>query len=276
MYASDVRKGDWMQTYLGAKFYPLDARPEEVSITDIAKALGKLCRFGGHCLRFYSVAEHCVLLAKAMPKEFQFRALMDDAAEGYLGDMIRPIKNDSPEYKQREAALSAIILPRFGLDPECPPLLTECDQRILTDEQTQNMAKPPEQWITRAEPLGVTLQFWPPEEAARQFLIMFNQLCREEDRVKISPVRPSMYYAEQARMMAAQVKQDETMYLSVRRSISQLLQQLAGIIEMRSTPDERGALALALTQRMIIDMPTARAAIDEAWKTREDEDEDNE
>ena len=51
---------DWIQTYSGKKFYPLDPRPEDIDIRDIAHALSLNCRFNGHCRCFYSVAEHSV------------------------------------------------------------------------------------------------------------------------------------------------------------------------------------------------------------------------
>lgn len=43
------RKGDWFLTYTGIHFYPMDPRPEEVCIEDIAHALALQCRFNGHC-----------------------------------------------------------------------------------------------------------------------------------------------------------------------------------------------------------------------------------
>lgn len=64
------RAGDWMQTFTGRQFWPMDPRPEDLDILDIAHALSLLCRFGGHCQRFYSVAEHSVhvsTLATAPP-----------------------------------------------------------------------------------------------------------------------------------------------------------------------------------------------------------------
>ena len=42
------RVGNWMQTVGGRAFYPLDPRPEDVDIEDIAHALSLVCRFGGH------------------------------------------------------------------------------------------------------------------------------------------------------------------------------------------------------------------------------------
>ena len=62
------RGGGWLQTWSGRMFWPLDPRDDEVDICDIAHALAHQCRFGGHCRRFYSVAEHCVLLSHAVAR----------------------------------------------------------------------------------------------------------------------------------------------------------------------------------------------------------------
>ena len=48
-----ARYGGWMQVYSGGKFYPLDPRPEEIFIEDIAHSLSLLCRYVGHINRFY-------------------------------------------------------------------------------------------------------------------------------------------------------------------------------------------------------------------------------
>ena len=58
-----MRYGDFIQTYSGIEFYPLDPRIEEVKLLDIAHALSNICRFTGHCNEFYSVAQHSVLVS---------------------------------------------------------------------------------------------------------------------------------------------------------------------------------------------------------------------
>ena len=83
--------GDWMMTHTGRHVDPLNVRAEDICLEDIAFALSNLCRFGGH-VRFYSVAEHCVRVCRAAPPELQRAALLHDAAEAYIGDIIRPLK----------------------------------------------------------------------------------------------------------------------------------------------------------------------------------------
>ena len=107
-------RGDWMQTFTGRKFWILDPRPEDIDIVDIARALSKQCRYAGHCLRFYSVAEHSVHLARAASPDVAFEALMDDSPEAYLVDLIRPSKPAFPQYAAIENRIKAAIAARFG------------------------------------------------------------------------------------------------------------------------------------------------------------------
>lgn len=62
------RRGDFICTYTGRKFYPLDPRPEDVCIEDIAHALALVNRFGGHTRVPYSVAQHSVLCCQNAPE----------------------------------------------------------------------------------------------------------------------------------------------------------------------------------------------------------------
>jgi hypothetical protein len=107
--------GDWMQTYTGRAFWPLAPQADDIDPADIAHALSMLCRYGGHVERFYSVAEHCVLMSYAVPPGYALWALLHDATEAYMGDMVRPLKRSMPEYQAAEARLSAVICDRFGL-----------------------------------------------------------------------------------------------------------------------------------------------------------------
>lgn len=172
--SGNARKGDWMQTYSGAQFWPMDPRASEVRIGDIAAALSKLCRYGGQCNRFYSVAEHCVHVANHAPEGLKLDALMHDASEAYLSDVIRPIKSFLTSYLEIEAGLERVIAERFRLTWPMPAEVKRLDTAILADERDQAMAPPPMPWPQTTEPaLGVTLQFWTPAVAQYEFLNSF-------------------------------------------------------------------------------------------------------
>lgn len=174
-----TRAGNCMQTATGRKFWPLDPRPNEVCIEDIAHALSMLCRFGGHCLRFYSVAEHSVLIARAAPTH-KLWALLHDAAEAYVLDMIRPVKPHIIGYIEIEARVMRAICVHFGLHLDMPLIVKTLDNRILADERNQNMVMTPDPWINTGPPLGVTLPFWSPEQARTEFLAEFENIARGE------------------------------------------------------------------------------------------------
>jgi len=169
-------RGDWIQTAMGRQFWPMDPRPNEVFLDDIAHALSMLCRFGGHCQRFYSVAEHCVLLARAAPRPIKRWALLHDASEAYLVDVPRPLKPFLVGYDEAEAKIMRAVAVRFNLHLGLPDQVKALDRAILTDERLQNMAPEPVPWSTDGDPLGVVLQFWNPERARAEFLREFEAL----------------------------------------------------------------------------------------------------
>ena len=165
------RYGDWMQTYSGKKFWPLDPRADEIDIEDIAHALSMLCRYGGHSHKFYSVAEHCCHIHDALPDEFKAWGLLNDDSEDYTVDVPRPIKPHLPGYKEIERRVMQAVCESFGLDDGEPWIVKEYDRRILGDEQRQIMPNPPEPWYHTGEPLGITLDCWTPDMAKWQFML---------------------------------------------------------------------------------------------------------
>lgn len=177
-----TRRGDWLQTFTGRQFWPLDPDDEQIDIADIAHALSMQCRFGGHCLRFYSVAEHSVHVARFLARfgedpETQLWGLLHDAAEAYVVDLPRPLKRSLPEYERIEARLLRAIAARFDLaGVSVPNAVKDVDRAILSDEAAQNMSRPPQPWDGMLPPLGIRLQYWNPEHAALQFLAEYGRL----------------------------------------------------------------------------------------------------
>lgn len=174
-----LRAGNWMQTYTGRAFYPLDPRPEEISELDIAHALSHICRFGGHSTRFYSVAEHSILVSRSVSEENALYGLLHDAAEAYLGDMIRPLKLSMPDYVKAEQRVLAVIFAKHGLTGPIPDEVKEADERILVDERQFLMAPPPQPWTfggPRIRPLGVEITGYTPEFAERAFIARWQEL----------------------------------------------------------------------------------------------------
>lgn len=176
--SADGRHGDWIQTYTGRRFWPMDPRSDEVFIEDIAHSLAMQCRYAGHCLRFYSVAEHSVLMARhllqAHGRTMAMYGLLHDASEAYLVDVPRPVKPYLLGYSAAEDRVSDAVFTRFRLNPALPAALKEADNAILANE-IENMM--PMEWQKRLPPkLDLQLQYWTPERAEVEFLATFEAL----------------------------------------------------------------------------------------------------
>jgi hypothetical protein len=175
-----ARRGDFMQTYSGKAFFPLDPRVQDVDIRDIAHSLALQCRYAGHCRRFYSVAEHSVLIARWLvgraDAETALWGLLHDASEAYLVDVPRPVKPSLVGYKEAEAKVMEVIAKHFGMPLGMPEIVHEADNRIIADEIV-NMTRMP--WHAKHDdPLGVPLMYWSPSEAEEEFLATFEALWR--------------------------------------------------------------------------------------------------
>lgn len=166
----------WIQTATGKAFYPLDPRSTEIDIVDIAHALSHLCRYAGHTKQFYSVAQHSVLVARALPDHLKLWGLLHDASEAYLVDIPAPIKPMIGGYADIERNVMRVICEKFGLQQKIPAEVKRVDVAILADERNQLMTKPPMDWKLKEPPLGIQIDYWPPEKARAEFMSEFRRL----------------------------------------------------------------------------------------------------
>ena len=97
-------------------------KPENVSIEDIAHSLSFQCRFNGHTNRFYSVAEHSLVLRDLVQEESgiqnlnrRIAAMLHDAAECYLGDITKPAKERLFIEEAVEGQILRVIFEAFGI-----------------------------------------------------------------------------------------------------------------------------------------------------------------
>jgi hypothetical protein len=187
---SNVREGQWIQTFSGKQFWTIDPRPEEIDIEDIAHALGMMCRYNGHCEEFYSVAEHSVLVARSLKPYYEpmvaLWGLLHDASEAYIADICRPTKPYLTNYKELEANIMKAVCLKFNLPITEPTPVKAADNAILVDELRQNMKEPPAGWNIPDFGLGIQLKYWTPREAKEQFLYEFNVLTNEIEFLKAS------------------------------------------------------------------------------------------
>jgi hypothetical protein len=174
-----------MQTRWGRAFYPLDPRPEDIDICDIAASLAKLCRYTGHTKSFYSVAQHSVLVSTLVPAEHARWGLLHDAAEAYTGDMGRPMKlairTPASEwgpipYDQVSHSIDIVIAEKFGLPFPAPFCVKQADIMAAAIEKRDVMIRSDWEWPDLPKPLAVRIFPVGPVEAELMFLQRYVQL----------------------------------------------------------------------------------------------------
>lgn len=134
-----VMRGPFLSMPGGRRFWPFDPKPEDVSMVDIAHSLSLTCRWGGRCSVWYSVAQHSLhvmQLVKRTDPHLAWHALLHDAAEAYIGDVVSPLKSrlwanvpgggEMNSLVDVEAKILGAIYQAFGLEA-----LTDEDQRRI-------------------------------------------------------------------------------------------------------------------------------------------------
>lgn len=110
-----------MRMWSGQLVDPLNITPEQVRFDDICFALANICRYGGHCHRHYSVAEHTIKLYETMlgdgcDNTLLLYALLHDAAEAYVGDIPAPFKQHLRQFHKIERNVQKNIARAVGID----------------------------------------------------------------------------------------------------------------------------------------------------------------
>lgn len=188
----------WQRMLSGRRLDLLDPSPLDVEIEDIAHGLARVARWNGQTKgeHAFSVAQHCVLVERfavelspsGLSREAKLMALLHDAPEYVIGDLISPFKAAvGINYKSLEHRLQAAIHIRFGLPPKPPASLEKLFKRAdlvsayheatqlagftLEEAKKYFPAPPPSLKTPRLTPL-------PTREAEELFLEHFAKLSR--------------------------------------------------------------------------------------------------
>jgi len=173
--------GYWIQTASGKHFDLENPTVEMVDINDIAVALSNLCRFTGHCGKFYSVAEHSIRVMNMLQPRFRLEGLLHDAAEAYIGDMSSPLKRflrmHSDAVAEMIERVEVVVRKAFGLNPGQNLNVKAADARMLATEAKFFMAADDTTWgLSRPyDDFGWT-PLLHPETARALFLKAYTEL----------------------------------------------------------------------------------------------------
>ncbi len=174
----------WIETITGRRFEY--AKPT-YDIGEIAHALGNICRFTGQCRKFYSVAEHSVLVSRIMEDRRlgdPMEGLLHDGVEAYLADVASPAKAILSDYKKLDHALDKVMRREFKLPETKSPGCIEADWIALFIEAKELLPSKGKDW---AGPAGLRelawqqpymIQCWTPEDATSRFMDRMTDIRR--------------------------------------------------------------------------------------------------
>jgi 5'-deoxynucleotidase YfbR-like HD superfamily hydrolase len=201
---------NFIRTFTGRKFWPLDPHADEIDIQDIAHSLSLQCQWTGHTYCHYSIAEHSLrvsLLAEKRALEFQHGqpghriefaremalwGLLHDGSEAYLCDLPSPLKH-VPEfgglYKSYERRLMEAIAERFDLLPHMPTLVKDADKVLLNTEARDLMDvddADAEEWRVSGARSFHTVYPLDPQQAEVLFMRRFDALTKARAAARLA------------------------------------------------------------------------------------------
>jgi 5'-deoxynucleotidase YfbR-like HD superfamily hydrolase len=190
----------WQKMLSGRRVDLMNPSAIDIEIEDIAQGLSRVARWGGQTLgdQAFSVAQHSLLVEKIFHtlepgtnKTWLLAALLNDASDYVVGDMVSPLKNALGfDTRPFEDKMVQAIHVRFGLPAVMPPALKKsiirCDKAAAWLEATQIAAFSVAEanQILGPPPLNVkdwTVSPLPPNEAKRQFLERFYRLAEQAE-----------------------------------------------------------------------------------------------
>lgn len=167
----------WIQTYTGRRFTPLKPMVESIVLEDIAHALSMQCRFSGHIKKFYSVAQHSVLVSYICDTKDALWGLMHDASEAYIVDIPRPVKRKLTEYIDLEKNMQDAICERFDLNKKTPESVKKADDLLLMTEARDLLTTVRDGWgYDHITPLPFKIEPVSQQEAKELFIRRYCEL----------------------------------------------------------------------------------------------------
>ena len=184
-----------IETCSGLWFDLSNPDPAKVRIADIAESLSRLCRYAGHCGRFYSVAEHSCLCAGITKGDghgpfTQLACLLHDASEAYTADIPGPVKKYLERHtnalRELEDRVQAVAIDGLGLRGfllGTEDAVHEVDKKALAYEELCMLPSRgdwlPDDWPGKGADYGVVSLGWESWVAASNFLEHYEDLRKE-------------------------------------------------------------------------------------------------
>ena len=189
----------WQRMLSGRRLDLLDPTPVDIEIEDIAHGLAFVARWNGQTRgdHAYSVAEHSLLvetlfsrMAPGIGPKWQLAALLHDAPEYVIGDMISPVKSAvGPGYEELDIRLTAAIHIRFGLPAVIPAAIKKQIKQAdrisawmeaieiagFSNDEADKLFGKPDQTLIR----GLSIRLRPPVEVRADYTARHRALLAQ-------------------------------------------------------------------------------------------------
>lgn len=156
-----------IKTYTGLTVDPCYLNPTDIDLVDIAHSLSRQCRYMGHCVEFYSIAQHSVKVCRRLQSNgehvwVQAAGLLHDASEAYLLDVPRPLKVSEAfqRYHFFEDKAMRTIFEKYSLPYPLPHAVEKADMAEYEHEET---------FVRTLQESFPYVGFWTPEFAKAEF-----------------------------------------------------------------------------------------------------------
>lgn len=193
----------FMTTFTGFRVNPHTLTAADVCIEDVARSLTAQCRFNGHIRNFYSVAAHSMAVARMLAQDGHgylcYHAVLHDAHEAYMGDLVTPMKSALGEvalrrWREIESVVDSAIHTRFGL----PWPLPEDDARTLKHYdllalavEKQCLVNDPDPWPGLPAPAPHHMLYHPPRDMTELEHFRRHLIAIDNHVVLPPPIDPS-------------------------------------------------------------------------------------
>lgn len=170
-------RGNYIATLSGTNFYVDELNIEDIPLEDMAHALSMNCRYNGHVEKFYSVAEHSVLVSKLVPEEDALWGLLHDITEAFVPDVPRPFKALIYGFKEFEERLAKKLADYCGLPWPMPETVHYIDKHIVGSEARVLFPDPPD-WVEHYDDVCPhrMIKALTPEQAERAFIDRYKEI----------------------------------------------------------------------------------------------------
>lgn len=175
----------WIRTYRGGTYDYALPFGNTISTEDVVHSLAMQCRFAGHTKRFYSVAEHSILvmlrIMQLAPDDVQAHwcGLGHDFAEALTQDLVAPLKRmpDLKGYRDIQRRVEAAVGEKFSLgwDMRRSQLVRQADLEILALEKRHSLHPCPQDEDIEP-PSGLPIHFYSPDDAEDRLMYWVTRI----------------------------------------------------------------------------------------------------